>query len=114
VTETEQDHQEQLQWLRDHAHLAGDPIAVLSVGSTLAILPGTELHRKRVQLGVTMLSDEVYQDWIKPDIGSTPEIRMRWHAETIEVVEQAGFVTEHGQDNHVLIEQHIKKQYGQI
>jgi len=114
ATETEQDHQEQLQWLRNHSDMAGNPIAVMSVGSTLAILPGTELYRTHKELGIEMHSDEVYQDWTNKSIGSTPEVRMQWHAETVAVAQSAGFVTECGQDNHVLIEEHIKKQYGQI
>jgi hypothetical protein len=39
---------------------------------------------------------------------------MKWHAETVAVAQEAGFITEYAQDNHVLIEKHIKKQYGQI
>jgi hypothetical protein len=94
--------------------MAGNPIAAISVGSTLAILPGTELYRTHKELGIEMHSNEVYQDWTNKSIGSTPEVRLRWHAETVSVAQEAGFVIESGQDNHVLIEEHIKRQYGQI
>ena len=53
VTETDEDHQETLQWVRDHAHYAKDPIHKLSVGGTLAILPNTWLYRNQKELGVT-------------------------------------------------------------
>lgn len=114
ATETEQDHQQQLQWIRDHSELAGMPVIQLSVGSTLGILPGTDLFRNSRDLGIAFNSEEVYQDWTNHHTGSTPELRLRWHAEIISVAKQAGFNIEINQDNHMLIEQHINKNHGQV
>jgi hypothetical protein len=51
-TETEEDHQETLQWLKEYSHYANNPIKSLSVGGTVAILPGTWLYRNQQSLGI--------------------------------------------------------------
>lgn len=112
VTESEQDHQEQLEWIRQNRHYADNPVKMVQVGSTLSILPGTWLDKHREELNITMGSDEVYQDWTRDDIGSTPEVRMRWHQEMIRELEQNGFTPAFAQDNHMLIEAYVKKTYG--
>tara|TARA_R110000868_G_scaffold392934_1_gene663820 strand:+ start:37 stop:1536 length:1500 start_codon:yes stop_codon:yes gene_type:complete len=53
VTETGEDHIETLKWLEEHKHYANNPIAVLTIGGTLAILPGTWLERNQTKLGVS-------------------------------------------------------------
>jgi radical SAM superfamily enzyme YgiQ (UPF0313 family) len=111
VTETEQDHQEQLEWIRQNRNYAGNPVKLVQVGSTLSILPGTWLDKHREELNIKMGSDEVYQDWTREDIGSTPEVRMRWHQEMVSELEQNGFTPIFAQDNHMLIETYIKKTY---
>lgn len=109
VTETEADHQEQLQWIRDNRQFADNPVKLVQVGSTLSILPGTWLDKHKDELGVRLTSDTVYQDWYKDDIGSTPEVRLRWHQETIQELELNGFTPAFAQDNHLLIENYIKQ-----
>jgi radical SAM superfamily enzyme YgiQ (UPF0313 family) len=52
VTETNEDHQETLKWLKDHKHYANNPIKIISIGGTLAILPGTWLAKHQRELGV--------------------------------------------------------------
>lgn len=111
VTETEKDHQEQLQWIRDHKHYAGNPVKNVQIGSGLAILPGTWLHRNMDNLGVKLSSDLVFQDWTREEIGSTPEVRMRWHKETIDALEENGFICNYIEDNHALIEHHIMEKH---
>jgi len=107
VTETEEDHQEQLRWIEQNKHFAGNPVISCEVGSTLAILPDTWLDQNRKALGVELLSDDVFQEWIN-DKGSTPEVRMRWHKEITEQLQRYGFDPSYVEDNHVLIEQYIK------
>jgi hypothetical protein len=38
--------------LQNHRHYAGNPIKSLSIGGTVAILPGTWLHRHQNELGI--------------------------------------------------------------
>jgi hypothetical protein len=109
VTETQQDHEEQLNWIRSHKHFGNHPVISTHVGSGLAILPGTELHRTYKDLGIVLNSDQVYQDWTRSDINSTPEIRMHWHQKIMEELEKNGFNPTFGQDNHVLIEKYFEK-----
>lgn len=114
VTETEQDHQEQLQWIRDNRHYAGDPVKIVQVGSTLAILPGTWLARHQQELGVELMSDTVFQNWKRDSIGSTPEVRMRWHQEFSQTLRDNGFTPAFFEDNHLLIASYIKNEHGNV
>lgn len=109
VTETQKDHEEQLEWIKNHKHFAGNPVSAVQIGSGMAILPGTEAFRTHKELGIILGDNEVYQDWTRPDIGSTPELRMKWHQETKQALEQAGFTSRYMMDNHVLIEQYLAK-----
>lgn len=111
VTETEQDHQEQLKWIRDNQQYANDPVVSVAVGSGLGILPNTWLDRHKDELGIVMKSDRVYQDWERPEIGSTPNVRMRWWQETVDELKNNGFKPSFTEDNHMLIEQYIVKKY---
>lgn len=109
VTETQQDHDEQIAWIRNHKHYAQDPVVMVHVGSGLAILPGTELHKTYKSLGIVLNNDKVYQDWTRPDIGNTPELRLQWHQETVQELDRYGFNPTYLKDNHVLIEQYLAK-----
>ena len=97
VTETEQDHLDTLQWVRDHKHYAGDPIYQLSVGGTLAILPNTWLDRNQKELGVIWLKGEddpltgKNHLWTIPETGNTYQVRITRLNELIEVGEESGF-----------------------
>jgi hypothetical protein len=97
VTETEEDHQSSLQWLRDHAHYADDPIYRLSVGGTLAILPNTWLDRNQEQLGITWLEGPTSMHngsnhlWEVKSTGNNYETRIRRLNEMIQVGEECGF-----------------------
>lgn len=97
VTETDQDHQDTLQWVRDHMHYAGDPIYQLSVGGTLAILPNTWLDRNQKNLGVIWLkgNDDPLAGknhlWTIPSTGNTYEVRIKRLNELIAVGEECGF-----------------------
>ena len=107
VTETDQDHQEQLEWVRKHTHYR-NVIQTINVGSTLAILPGTWLHSNQKNLNIRMNSTEVFQDWTREEINSTPEIRMARHRELVDELKINGYNVVVEQDNHVLIESYIR------
>jgi radical SAM superfamily enzyme YgiQ (UPF0313 family) len=114
VTETQEDFDQQLQWIRNNSHYANAPIKNIQMGSGLAILPGTWLHRHAQELGIKLSSTQVFQDWERPSINSTPELRMKWHIEMKRVLQENGFVPTYVEDNHVLIESHLMEKYGKI
>lgn len=97
VTETEDDHLEALQWLRDNRRYAGDPIYRLSVGGTLAILPNTWLDRNQKDLGVIWIKgdkDPLNGEnhlWAIPETDNTYENRVRRLNELIQVGTEYGF-----------------------
>lgn len=97
VTETEEDHQESLQWLRNNQHYAKDPIYRFSVGGTLAILPNTWLDRNQQSLGVIWINgkDDPMKGrnhlWSIPETNNTYETRVRRLNELIEVGIECGF-----------------------
>lgn len=111
VTETEQDHQTQLEWIRNNQIYANNPVVSVSVGSTLAILPGTWLYQNRKQLGITLASNNVFQDWVKEDINSTPMIRMQRLKEFVQALVDSGFSPNVSMDNHQLIENYINSNH---
>lgn len=97
ATETEEDHQEALKWLRDNRHYAKDPIYRLSVGGTLAILPNTWLDRNQKNLGVVWKdgNDDALVGknhlWLIPATNNTYETRVRRLNEIIQVGQECGF-----------------------
>lgn len=111
VTETEADHQEQLEWIRNNKHFAGNPVKFVQVGSTLAILPGTWLDAQKENLGVEV-SGEVFQNWTRDSTGSTPQVRMRWHQEMINELTKNNFTPVFTEDNHLLIESYLGNNNG--
>ena len=113
VTETAEDHQAQLEWVRQNKCYANNPVVSIHIGSTLGILPGTWLHKHYKELGIVLNSDEVYQDWTREDISSTPEIRMQRHRELNQELTENGFCSVYSQDNHMLIENYVKTYAGQ-
>lgn len=97
VTETDEDHKETLQWLRDHKNYAKDPIYQLCVGGTLSILPNTWLDRNQKRLGIIWLKgddDTIIGNnhlWSIPDTGNTYRVRTERLKELIEVGKECGF-----------------------
>lgn len=97
VTETEQHHQESLQWIKDHKHYANEPIYKISVGGTLSIIPNTWLERNQKSLGVVWLNDKddpvagKNHLWSVPSTGNDYKTRVRRLHEMIKVGEESGF-----------------------
>jgi hypothetical protein len=98
VTETEDDHLEALQWLKDHAEFAKDPIYRLNIGGTLSILPRTWLDRNQESLGVTWLEGKPKGPggknhlWRIESTGNDYETRLRRMNEIVQVANECGFV----------------------
>lgn len=113
VTETRNDFQEQLNWVKKNRHYANYPVKQVQIGSGLGILPNTWLDRNSKKLNVIVPDSDVRQDWINPDINSTPKIRMQWHREMYDTLIENGFNTDYLKDNHVLIESYINDKYQQ-
>jgi hypothetical protein len=107
VTETQEDHDYQIAWVKANQHYAQDPVVMTQIGSGLGLLPGTELHRTYKDLGIVLNSETIYQDWVRPETGSTPELRMQWHQEMYQVLQDCGFKPNFYKDNHMLIEQYL-------
>ena len=97
VTETEQDHQDTLQWLRDNQHYANDPIIKISIGGTLSLNPNTWIHRNQKELGVTWKDGDPSrmsgpnQLWEIKETGNDYETRLRRLSDLIKVGTELGF-----------------------
>lgn len=111
ATESRQDFEQQLQWVHQNRHYAGNPVKMVQIGSGLGILPNTWLDRNQTQIGIIVPDSEVKQDWTNPSIGSTPTVRMQWHKEMCDTLRQNGFEVDYLKDNHVLIESYINDKY---
>lgn len=97
VTETEQDHLETLQWLRDHVQYRTHPIKVITIGGTLAILPGTWLGKNQTALGVTWKEGMISMSngnnhlWEIKSTCNDYETRIRRQNEILAVGQELGF-----------------------
>lgn len=108
VTDTEHTHEETMQWFESNKHYSRNPISGVSLGGTLGILPGTEIYRRKEELGVE-LKDELFDHkWSIEKTGNTPSVRLRWYAEQTSACQNAGFRVTSKTDNHLLMEQMMK------
>jgi radical SAM superfamily enzyme YgiQ (UPF0313 family) len=112
VTETQEDFEQQLTWVRENQHYAqGSPVEIVQIGSGLSILPGTWLEKNHQQLNIKKSDSDVCQDWIREEIGSTPLVRMQWHMQMRNTLAEHGFRVNYMLDNHTLIEKYINEKY---
>lgn len=107
-TETQKDHEDQLEWIRNNRHYAGNPVRHVNLGSTMAVLPNTWVDRNKSALKIEITNKEVYQDWVIPGV-STAAQRLAWHAEMRRVLIENGFDAVVGEENHVLIERYLNR-----
>jgi hypothetical protein len=108
VTDTEHTHEETMKWFESNKHYSRNPISGVSLGGTLGILPGTEIYRRKEELGVE-LKDELFDHkWSIEKTGNTPSVRLRWYAEQTSACQNAGFRVTSKTDNHLLMEQMMK------
>ncbi len=111
VTETQQDFEEQLSWVRNNKKYANNPIHTVQLGSGLGILPGTWLDRNKDELGIKISNSGMSQDWTRESINSTPLIRMAWHQQMQKELTHNGFLVDYIKDNHMLIQSYINDKY---
>ena len=111
VTETQQDVEEQLSWVRNNKKYANNPIHTLQSGIGLGILPGTCLDRNKDELGIKISNSGMSQDWTRESINSTPLIRMAWHQQMQKELTHNGFLVDYIKDNHMLIQSYINDKY---
>jgi hypothetical protein len=108
VTDTEQTHEETMQWFEQNKHYSSNPISGVSLGGTLGILPGTEIYQRKEELGI-QLKDELFDhNWSIKKTNNTPAIRLRWYKEQTKACSDAGFRVTSTTDNHLLMEQMMK------
>jgi radical SAM superfamily enzyme YgiQ (UPF0313 family) len=108
VTDTEQTNKETMQWFQSNKHYYPNPISNVSLGGTLGILPGTELYRRKDELGI-QLKDELFDHkWSIEKTANTPSVRLKWSAEQTLACKNAGFNVTSMTDNHLLMEQMMK------
>lgn len=111
VTETQEDFDQALRWISDHKHLIDMPIDSVQIGSGLGILEGTWLDRNHNKLGIEIRDRTVTQDWVRKEINSTPELRMKWHQQIKDHLETNGYTVTYHIDNHMLIESRLYEKY---
>lgn len=111
VTETQQDFDQALEWVRSHRHYANDPVKIMQIGSGLSILPNTWLDRNQKVIGIKINDQQVRQDWTGLVNHSTPTMRMEWHRIMKQCLKDNGFDVAYLNDNHVLIESYLSQKY---
>jgi len=105
VTDTEQTHQESINWFKNNKKYANNPIVRVSVGGTLGVLPNTYIEKNKKELGIIMPDNITFcQDWKLSNNTNTPEIRLRWAKELIKAHNDAGFAGFERLDNHLIME----------
>ena len=108
VTDSEDTHVETMRWFDNNRHYAGMPIKTVSFGGTLGILPGTELFRRKDELGITLMDEQFDHNWSIESTNNTAELRLRWMREQTQACVDAGFRVKSRIDNHLLMEQMMK------
>lgn len=96
-TETEEDHQLQLQWLRDHSEYINDPIQIITFGATMAILPNTYVYDNQQSMNITWidskdlpLSGNNYR-WQVKETGNTYQVRLKRLKELQDLATKLGY-----------------------
>jgi len=108
VTDTEKTHIETMEWFRNNKKYVNDPITSVSFGGTLGILPGTELYRRKDELGIVLKDEQFDHKWSIEATSNTPAVRLKWVQEQTKSCIKAGFRVQSMIDNHLLMEQMMK------
>jgi len=97
VTETEEDHIETIDWLEKNKHFANNPIRGITVGGTLAILPGTWLSRNQKKLGIIWKEGKISRNsgvnqlWEIESTGNNYETRVQRLNDLVQIGQAHGF-----------------------
>jgi len=108
VTDSEDTHQETMQWFEKNKQYANNPIQHISFGGGLGILPGTELYRRQEELGIILNDVNFDNHWQSKDGKNTHKVRMRWMKEQREAAVKAGFNEQSLIGSHLLMEMKMK------
>lgn len=108
ITDTEETHQETLEWFENNKHYANDPVAYMNFGGGLGILPGTELYTRREEFGIILNDVNFDHQWVSADGKNTHDVRMRWMHEQKEACKKAGFVVQDNIPGHLIMELGMK------
>ena len=88
-TQTEADHLEEYQWMKDNQHYAGNPVTRVEIGGTMLILPGAPVFKKKMY----DLYLDKNKDWVSFPNGesNTMEVRVRRREEIERWANEFGF-----------------------
>ena len=108
VTDDERTNTESIEWFKANKHYVNDPIVSVRLGSTLGILPGTELYRRQEELGVELQEKQFDKQWTVKKNNNTSEVRLKWLREQTQSCIKQGFVVTNSTDDHLLMEKMMK------
>ena len=97
-TETKQDFEFTKQWFTDRKQYARTPVYSV-VTSLAAILPNTELDRKRSEYGI--ISGEIPTVWLTPVSEISVQYRLQYLNDLLATLRKQGFPATSGNDNGV-------------
>lgn len=92
-SETDEIREENMEWIRNHAHYADMPIRNITIGNTMAILPGTELDSMRDELNIIEdYNDPRQNSWYIPGVTDLDK-RKQWYEEFYNEIDRLGYRT---------------------
>jgi hypothetical protein len=101
-TETDEDHEFELQWWPQQVKYK-DVISAVNTGTPLGILHNSPLHANFEKMGLVSVGPAP-EDWVNPATDNTPQKRVRWNQEIVDVVTGCGFNISRGHDAHYILE----------
>jgi hypothetical protein len=117
VTDTDETNTETVEWFNKNKHFAGDPIWSTFFTGSAYILPNTELHRRKDELGLQWDNKESEDDqswntligWHTANGKNDPQKRMRWVQEQQESAKRNGFYVSMDPANHLIMENYLEQ-----
>jgi len=106
INETQKDIDYIKQWLRDNVRFR--EVIEFYWGNGLGIFDNTYLGNNKDALGITMIGPSPH-DWVSKHTDSTPEVRLKWSLEFMELSRQLGYAnSDPEEDMHFLLERFLK------
>jgi hypothetical protein len=88
VDETEEEHQQNIQWIKNHGEFSD--ILIFRVSTGLHVLPNTYLGNNAETLGIT-LDKSNHANWVNDTTGLDQKTRVKWCLEMFRAMRQRGF-----------------------
>lgn len=95
--ETLADYETTKQWFRDHAEYG--PYIYRVILSIASILPNTALERKSKERGIVV--GDLPSIWINTNLNITPQQRVAYHRELLDICAETGFHVDHNQEHNL-------------